>query len=57
MAISNGAQPSDTASSLIKKARILSVDQAVAGKVTEEEFPVATVDAEDAIEAIIEENS
>ena len=46
--LSNGAQPSDTAASLIKKARTLPVEQAVAGEVTEEEVPVAAVEAEEA---------
>ena len=46
--LGNGAQPSDTAASLIKKARTLPVEQAVAGEVTEEEVPVAAVEAEDA---------
>ncbi len=46
--LGNGAQPSDTAASLIKKARTLPVEQAVAGEVTEEEVPVAAVEAEEA---------
>ena len=46
--LNNGAQPSDTAASLIKKARTLPVEQAVAGEVTEEEVPVAAVEAEEA---------
>jgi small subunit ribosomal protein S16 len=45
--LSNGAQPSDTAASLIKKARALPTEQAVAGEVTEEEVPVAAVEAEE----------
>ena len=45
--LGNGAQPSDTAASLIKKARTLPVEQAVAGEVTEEEVPVAAVEAEE----------
>lgn len=48
--LGNGAQPSDTVSSLIKKARTLPVEQAVAGAVTEEEVPVAAVEAEAAEE-------
>jgi len=48
--LGNGAQPSDTAASLIKKARTLPVEQAVAGEVTEEEVPVAAVEAEEAAE-------
>ncbi len=55
--LGNGAQPSDTAASLIKKARTLPVEQAVAGEVTEEEVPVAAVEAEEAAEAVAEEAS
>ena len=46
--LGNGAQPSNTAASLIKKARTLPVGQAVAGEVTEEEIPVAAIEAEEA---------
>ncbi len=53
--LDNGAQPSDTVASLIKKARTLPVEQAVAGEVTEEEVPVAAVEAEEATEAVAEE--
>jgi len=53
--LGNGAQPSDTAASLIKKARTMPVEQAVAGEVTEEEVPVAAVEAEAATEEISEE--
>jgi small subunit ribosomal protein S16 len=53
--LSNGAQPSDTAASLIKKARVLPVEQAVTGEVTEEEVPVAAVEAEQAAEEVVEE--
>jgi len=52
--LSNGAQPSDTAASLIKKARTMPVEQAVAGEVTEEEVPVEAVEAEEAVEEAIE---
>lgn len=52
--LGNGAQPSDTVASLIKKARTLPVEQAVAGEVTEEEVPVAAVEAEEAIEEAAE---
>ncbi len=52
--LGNGAQPSDTATSLIKKARTLPVEQAVAGEVTEEEVPVAAVEAEEAAEEAVE---
>ena len=52
--LGNGAQPSDTAASLIKKARTLPVEQAVAGEVTEEEVPVEAVEAEEAVEEAIE---
>jgi small subunit ribosomal protein S16 len=52
--LGNGAQPSDTAASLIKKARTLPVGQAVAGEVTEEEVPVAAVEAEEAVEEAAE---
>jgi small subunit ribosomal protein S16 len=53
--LSNGAQPSDTAASLIKKARTLPVEQAVSGEVTEEEVPAAAVEAEEAAEAVVVE--
>lgn len=53
--LSSGAQPSETASSLIKKARALPVEQAVTGEVTEEEVSVAAVEAEEAAEAVAEE--
>ena len=53
--LSNGAQPSDTAKSLIKKAKALPVEQAVTGEVTEEEVPVAAVEAEEAAEEVAEE--
>ena len=60
--LSNGAQPSDTAASLIKKARALPTEQAVSGTVTDEEVPVAVVEeeeaaveAEEAAEAVAEE--
>ncbi|HEY5652909.1 MAG TPA: 30S ribosomal protein S16 [Pontiella sp.] len=46
--LSNGAQPSDTAASLIKKAEALPVEKAVSGEVTEEEVPVAAIEAEEA---------
>ncbi len=52
--LGNGAQPSDTAASLIKKARTLPTEQAVAGEVTEEEVPVAAVEAEEAAEEVKE---
>ncbi|MCK4563942.1 MAG: 30S ribosomal protein S16 [Verrucomicrobia bacterium] len=52
--LGNGAQPSDTAASLIKKARTLPVEQAVAGEVTEEEVPIAAVEAEEATEEAAE---
>ena len=53
--LGNGAQPSDTAASLIKKARTMPVEQAVAGEVTEEEVPAAAVEAEVATEEVAEE--
>lgn len=46
--LENGAQPSDTAKSLIKKAEALPVEKAVSGAVTEEEIPAAAVEAEEA---------
>ncbi|MEN8255993.1 MAG: 30S ribosomal protein S16 [Verrucomicrobiota bacterium] len=46
--LGNGALPSDTVASLIKKARTLPAEQAVAGEVTEEEVPVAAIEAEEA---------
>lgn len=52
--LGNGAQPSETVASLIKKARTLPVEQAVAGEVTEAEVPVADVEAEEATEAAAE---
>jgi small subunit ribosomal protein S16 len=48
--LGNGAQPSDTANSLIVKARALPVETAVSGSVTEEEVPAAAVEAEEAAE-------
>ncbi len=48
--LSCGAQPSDTAASLIKKARILPVEKAVSGEVTNEEVPVAAIEAEEVVE-------
>lgn len=53
--LDNGAQPSDTAKSLIKKAASLPVEKAVSGEVTEEEVPVAAVEAEEAAEEVAEE--
>ncbi len=54
--LSNGAQPSETASSLIKKARELPVEKAVSGAVTEEEVPAvaAEADADEAAEEAAE---
>jgi small subunit ribosomal protein S16 len=49
--LGNGAQPSDTANSLIGKARVLPVEKAVSGTVTEEEVPAAAVEAEETAEA------
>ena len=48
--LGNGAQPSDTANSLIVKARALPAETAVSGSVTEEEVPAAAVEAEEAAE-------
>ena len=45
--LENGAQPSETAKSLINKAEALPVEKAVSGKVTEEEVPAAAVEAEE----------
>ena len=53
--LGNGAQPSDTANSLIGKARVLPVEKAVSGTVTEEEVPAAAVEAEEAAEVVAEE--
>lgn len=44
--LENGAQPSDTAASLIKKAGSLPAEKSVSGEVTEEEVPAAAVEAE-----------
>jgi small subunit ribosomal protein S16 len=56
--LANGAQPSDTAKSLIKKAENMPVEQAVAGEVKEEEVPVAAVEAEiEAAEEVTKEAS
>ena len=58
--LENGAQPSDTAKSLIKKAEALPVEKAVSGAVTEEEVPVEAVEAEEAAdeaEEVVEEES
>lgn len=43
---SSGAQPSDTVSSLIKKARTLPVEKAASGKITEKEVPQEQVETE-----------
>ena len=43
---SSGAQPSDTVSSLIKKARTLPVEKVVSGQITEEEVPQEQVETE-----------
>jgi small subunit ribosomal protein S16 len=43
---SSGAQPSDTVSSLIKKARTLPVEKAASGQITEEEVPQEQVETE-----------
>ncbi len=53
--LGTGAQPSDTVASLIKKARTMPAEQAVAGEVTEQEVPVEAVEAEVAAEAAVEE--
>jgi len=53
--LENGAQPSETAKSLIKKADALPAEKAVSGTVTEEEVPVAAVEAEEAVEEATEE--
>ena len=43
---SSGAQPSDTVSSLIKKARTLPVEKAASGQITEEEVSQEQVETE-----------
>jgi small subunit ribosomal protein S16 len=48
--LGNGAQTSDTVKSLIKKARTLPAEKAVAGEVTEEEVPAAAIEAEETAE-------
>jgi small subunit ribosomal protein S16 len=53
--LGNGAQPSDTVNSLVAKARVLPVEKAVSGSVTEEEVPAASVEAEEAAEEVAEE--
>ncbi len=53
--LANGAQPSDTAASLIKKAEALPVEQSVTGEVSEEEVPAAAVEAEETAEEAAEE--
>ena len=53
--LGTGAQPSDTASSLIKKARELPVEKAVSGTVAEEEVPAAAEEAEAPAEDVVEE--
>jgi small subunit ribosomal protein S16 len=55
--LSHGAQPSDTAKSLIKKAEALPAEKAVTGEVTEEEVPVAAVEAEEAAEEAVAEEA
>ena len=49
--LGNGAQPSETANSLINKARVLPVEKAVSGAVKEEEVPAAAAEADAAEEA------
>jgi small subunit ribosomal protein S16 len=44
--LSNGAQPSETAVSLIKKARTMPVEKAVSGEVKETEVSMAAVEAD-----------
>jgi small subunit ribosomal protein S16 len=53
--LGNGAQPSDTANSLIVKARALPVEKAVSGSVTEAEVPAAAVEAEEVAEEAADE--
>ena len=43
---SSGAQPSDTVSSLIKKARNLPVEKVASGQITEEEVPQEQIETE-----------
>lgn len=52
--LGNGAQASDTAASLIKKARTMPVETTVSGAVTEAEVPAAAVEADEA-SAVAEE--
>ncbi len=52
--LGNGAQPSDTAKSLIVKARALPVEKAVSGAVAAEEVPAAAEEAEVVEEASTE---
>jgi small subunit ribosomal protein S16 len=49
--LGNGAQPSDTANSLIVKARALPTEKAVSGEVAETEVPEAAVEAEETVAA------
>ena len=53
--LGTGAQASDTASSLIKKARELPAEKAVSGTVAEEEVPAAAEEAEAPAEDVVEE--
>ena len=46
--LGNGAQPSNTVASLIKKARTLPKTQTAAGEVKEEEVPVPAAEVEEA---------
>ena len=57
--LGNGAQPSNTAASLIKKARTMPVEQAAVGEVKEEEVPVEAIEAEETVaeEAPAEEDA
>lgn len=55
--LSNGAQPSETAASLIKKAESLPAEKAVTGEVKEEEVPAAAAEADEAAEEVTEENA
>lgn len=56
--LGNGAQPSDTAASLIKKAAALPVEKAVSGEVKAEEVPAVAAEADEvAAEEATEENA
>lgn len=54
--LANGAQPSETTASLIKKARTMPTEKAVSGSVAEEEVPAMAAETEEAASEAPESN-